>query len=83
MFNSFSMHGQQSSHSGHGLSAVNETTHLLPACPEEEVDHDGCFPPHGVHDICPANPHAALPVYITIHRYESITRTEYVKGEVY
>lgn len=37
--------------------------------PEMDHDHDGCFPPHGPNDICPANPYADLPVYTTIHRY--------------
>jgi hypothetical protein len=66
--------GQQSSHllSQHG----GETQPLLPEDAEEVVrevdhDHDGCFPPHGPHDICPANPYANLPVYTTIHRYAS------------
>ena len=36
--------------------------------PELEIDHDGCFPPHGVHEPCPANPCRDLPVYHTIHR---------------
>jgi hypothetical protein len=34
----------------------------------DEVDHDGCFPPHRLHEICPANPNRDLPVYTTIHR---------------
>ncbi|CAG8950492.1 hypothetical protein HYFRA_00006989 [Hymenoscyphus fraxineus] len=58
--------GQQLSQTGGG-GALSETSRLLPD-PEEEVNHDGCFPPHGVRDLCPANPHAGLPVYITIHR---------------
>ncbi|RDL34520.1 Uncharacterized protein BP5553_07648 [Venustampulla echinocandica] len=51
-------------------SGAAETQPLLPLDidPEEEVDQDGCFPPHNVHDLCPANPHAHLPVYTTIHR---------------
>ena len=53
---------------GERQSLLPERTQCLD--PEEEVDHDGCFPPHGVRDLCPANPHAGLPVYITIHRYE-------------
>jgi hypothetical protein len=61
----FCVMGQQSSQpSQHG----GETQRLLSPDPEQ-VDHDGCFPPHGIHDICPANPHADLPVYVTIHRY--------------
>ena len=36
--------------------------------PEQEIDHDGCFPPHGVQESCPANPWRDLPVYDTIHR---------------
>ena len=44
-----------------------ETQSLLLADPEQ-VDHDGCFPPHSVNDVCPANPHAKLPIYTTIHR---------------
>ncbi|KAN0122224.1 hypothetical protein V8E51_000550 [Hyaloscypha variabilis] len=54
--------GQQTSQASAG-----ETQRLLTPDPEE-VDHDGCFPPHGIHDICPSNPHADLPVYTTIHR---------------
>jgi hypothetical protein len=46
---------------------AGETQRLLSPDPEQ-VDQDGCFPPHGIHDICPANPHADLPVYTTIHR---------------
>jgi hypothetical protein len=63
--------GQQSSHqpSRHG----GETDRLLPGDPEvvreADHDHDGCFPPHGPQDFCPANPYADLPVYTTIHRY--------------
>ncbi|KAH8676820.1 hypothetical protein BGZ60DRAFT_403489 [Tricladium varicosporioides] len=50
--------------------APHERTGLLQRDPEHEVelDHDGCFPPHRVTDLCPANPHADLPVYNTIHR---------------
>lgn len=36
--------------------------------PELEIDHDGCFPPHGVQEPCPANPCRDLPVFDTIHR---------------
>lgn len=64
---------QQPSRPGGG-GDISETSRLLPPDPEEEVDHDGCFPPHGVRDLCPANPHAGLPVYITIHRYDFIGR---------
>ena len=50
-----------------------ETQRLLPSDLEEveevDHDHDGCYPRHGPHDICPANPYADLPVYTTIHRY--------------
>ena len=50
-----------------------ERTRLLPSGPPpgsdpEQVGHDGCFPPHGIDDLCPANPYADLPVYTTIHR---------------
>jgi hypothetical protein len=45
-----------------------ESEMLLPVNPED-IDHDGCFPPHGIHDVCPANPYTDLPVYTTIHRY--------------
>ncbi|KAG0651002.1 Anaphase-promoting complex subunit 2 [Hyphodiscus hymeniophilus] len=62
--------GQQFSHMypRHG-----ENQPLLPEDAEEVVqeidhDHDGCFPRHGPHDVCPANPYADLPVYTTIHR---------------
>ena len=63
--------GQQSSRH---RRAPGETNRLLPSDDPEEVeemdhDHDGCYPPHGPHDICPANPYADLPVYTTIHRY--------------
>ncbi|KAE8447580.1 hypothetical protein EG329_010551 [Mollisiaceae sp. DMI_Dod_QoI] len=58
--------GQQSSASRH-LQRSRETERLLPLDPEE-VDHDGCSPPHGLRDVCPANPFADLPVYTTIHR---------------
>lgn len=46
---------------------MGETQHLLQPDPEQ-VDNDGCFPPHGLHDLCPVNPYADLPVYTTIHR---------------
>jgi hypothetical protein len=50
-----------------------ETQTLLSSDLEEveevDHDHDGCYPRHGPHDICPANPYADLPVYTTIHRY--------------
>jgi hypothetical protein len=49
-------------------SIQGETTRLLQQPDPEQVDHDGCFPPHGIHDLCPANPYADLPVYTTIHR---------------
>ncbi|KAH7364611.1 hypothetical protein BKA65DRAFT_142036 [Rhexocercosporidium sp. MPI-PUGE-AT-0058] len=46
----------------------HETTMLLPALDPEQVDHDGCFPPHRALDVDPRDPHADLPVYFTIHR---------------
>lgn len=51
--------------------APHERTGLLQRDPEHEVelDHDGCFPPHRVTDLCPVNPHVDLPIYNTIHRY--------------
>ena len=52
-------------------SSQLERQRLLPPDPEhlnDEVDHDGCFPPHRTRDVCPANPWADLPVYATIHR---------------
>lgn len=61
--------GQQSSQV---VSRYGETQRLLPAedpVPEVDHDHDGCYPPHGPNDVCPANPYADLPVYTTIHRY--------------
>jgi len=36
--------------------------------PELEIDHDGCFPAHGVLEPCPVDPCRDLPVYDTIHR---------------
>jgi hypothetical protein len=58
--------GQQASRAG----SAAETERLLPPIlgDLEQVDNDGCFPPHGINEICPANPHADLPVYKTIHR---------------
>ncbi|KUJ24087.1 uncharacterized protein LY89DRAFT_604478 [Mollisia scopiformis] len=56
--------GQQSSVARHGS---RETDRLLPLGPDD-IDHDGCFPPHSARDPCPANPYANLPVYTTIHR---------------
>jgi hypothetical protein len=48
----------------------DETERLLPP-DQERVDHehDGCYPPHGPREACPAYPYADLPVYTTIHRY--------------
>jgi len=67
--------GQEASHPRRSSSYFDRDQHdeaesarLLPH-DVEEIDHDGCFPPHAHHDICPANPHADLPVYTTIHRY--------------
>ena len=65
--------GQQHSHQS---SRDGETQLLLPGDAEEVVqeidhDHDGCYPRHGPTDVCPANPYADLPVYTTIHRYET------------
>lgn len=34
---------------------------------ELEIAQDGCYPPHGVTETCPANPCKNLPVYRTIH----------------
>lgn len=34
---------------------------------ELQLDHDGCFPPHGVNEMCPVNPCRDLPTYRTIH----------------
>jgi hypothetical protein len=52
-----------------------ENERLLPNDVEgEEFDHDGCFPPHPHHDLCPANPYSHLPVYTTIHRYDPLLR---------
>lgn len=65
--------GQQQSRAirnGNGNAArlgLGESQRLLPP-DDAPVDHDGCFPPHGLHEPCPANPHADLPVYTTIHR---------------
>lgn len=64
--------GQQSSRTSSRHDG--ETQRLLPGDADEvvqEIDHDqdGCFPRHGPHDVCPANPYADLPVYTTIHRY--------------
>ncbi|KAF4635497.1 hypothetical protein G7Y89_g2606 [Cudoniella acicularis] len=65
--------GQQSSQPSYPSSlqrdaSASETQRLLPPDPEEEIDHDGCFPPHTINELCPANPFVDLPVYITIHR---------------
>ncbi|KAG9238645.1 hypothetical protein BJ875DRAFT_450414 [Amylocarpus encephaloides] len=54
-------------------SNAGETQRLLssqtPLCEDpEEVNHDGCFPPHGVGDLNPRDPFVDLPVYFTIHR---------------
>lgn len=46
---------------------TGETQGLL-SVDAELVNHDGCFPPHSINDVCPANPHAKLPIYTTIHR---------------
>jgi hypothetical protein len=60
--------GQRSSR----LNRGGEQQRLLPLLDPEEVnsqiDHDGCFPPHRIDDVCPANPWPDLPVYATIHR---------------
>lgn len=44
--------GQQSSR-GYSLSEARaeEGERLIPR-DLEQVDHDGCFPPHGIHDVC-------------------------------
>ena len=34
----------------------------------QEIEPDGCFPPHGVSQPCPANPFRDLPVYRTLHK---------------
>lgn len=57
--------GQQSSAARQFRGTERER--LLPP-DSEEAYHDGCDPPHGVQDICPANLFSDLPVYKTIHR---------------
>ena len=50
------------------LDAEAEVQPLLQHDPEDS-HHHGCFPPHRLEDVCPANPWVDLPVYTTIHRY--------------
>lgn len=64
----YSSHSNQQSQMRRNDSTLGETTRLLQHPDPEQVDHDGCFPPHGIHDLSPANPFADLPVYTTIHR---------------
>ncbi|RDW85012.1 hypothetical protein BP6252_02602 [Coleophoma cylindrospora] len=47
---------------------ASETDRLLPSSDDNTIDQDGCFPPHALRDLCPANPYASLPVYKNIHR---------------
>jgi len=61
--------GQQSSKTHLSSSHHLEESQRLLTLDPQDVDYDGCFPPHGVDDLCPVNPWKHLPVYTTIHRY--------------